>query len=89
MSRPILSDYGPNSSQPQRASASCGGVCEGDTKDVMNYCPPVGPTNIMDPKSPGLHGVNHGLAPADSGGRHSGSPGLGGTNHGCGTQGKY
>lgn len=26
----------------------------------MNYRPPVGPKNINDPKSPGLHGTNHG-----------------------------
>ena len=26
----------------------------------LPYSPPVGPTNINDPKSPGLHGENHG-----------------------------
>lgn len=60
MSRDILSGFGPGSSQPQRASAECGGVLPGDTKDVNNYQPPVGPKNINDPKSPGLHGTNHG-----------------------------
>lgn len=31
-----------------------------EVKDVRNYKPPVGPTNINDPKSPGLHGDNCG-----------------------------
>lgn len=67
-----------------------GGILPGDTKDVMNYKEPQGPKNIMDPKSPGLHGSNHGNENGpDMGGRHSGRPGLGGTNHGCGTQGRY
>lgn len=90
MARTILGGFGPESSQPQKPSASCGGVCEGDTRDVMNYSPPVGPKGIMDPKSPGLHGSNHGLDQRqNSGGSHSGSPGLGGTVHGCGSQGKF
>lgn len=70
---------------------SGGGVMPGSTKDVMNYKPPTGPKNIGDPKSPGLHGVNHGTENGcDSDGRAGGSPGIGGTNHGCcGSQGKY
>ena len=60
MAKDILNEYGPNSSQPQAASASHGGCCEGRTIDVMNYKPPVGPKGIGDPKSPGLHGTNHG-----------------------------
>lgn len=91
MARDILAGYGPNSSQPQRASASCGGVLPGETKDVRNYSPPQGPKGIMGPQSPGLHGSNHGNENGpDMGGSHSGGPGLGGTNHGCcGSQGKY
>lgn len=58
MSKDILSEYGPESSQPQRAGAANGGRLE--SKDVHNYKPPVGPTNINDSKSPGLHGTNHG-----------------------------
>lgn len=54
----ILRQYGPESSQPQKPSATNGGQC--DPKDVMNYSPPVGPKNIGDAKSPGLHGTNHG-----------------------------
>lgn len=91
MANDILSQYGPGTSQPQRGGVSCGGVLPGDTKDVRNYSPPVGPKGIMDPKSPGLHGSNHGTENGpDMGGSHSGSPGIGGSNHGCcGTQGRY
>lgn len=32
------------------------------------YSPPVGPSNINDPKGPGIHGTNHGNAPGQ--GRH-------------------
>ena len=91
MSRSILGGFGPESSQPQRSGASCGGVCEGETKDVMNYSPPVGPKGIMSNERPGLGGSNHGNDQRqNSGGSHSGSPGIGGTNHGCcGSQGRY
>lgn len=60
MANDILSMYGRNSPQPQASGVSCGGVLPGETKDVMNYKPPVGPKNINDPKSPGLHGSNCG-----------------------------
>src|SRR5713226_29392 len=91
MTNDILSQYGPGTSQPQRGVISKGGVMPGDTKDVRNYAYPCGPKNIMDPKSPGLHGTNQGITNGqDNGGSHSGSPGLGGTNYGCcGSQGKY
>lgn len=91
MAREILGGFGPNSRQPQASPVSCGGVLPGDTKDVRNYQAPQGPKNIMDPKSPGLHGSNHGIVNGpDNGGPHSGSPGIGGINHGCcGSQGKY
>jgi hypothetical protein len=58
MPRDILDEYGPDSSNPQRARATSGGRQE--PKDVHNYRPPVGPKNVNDPKSPGLHGTNHG-----------------------------
>lgn len=89
MTREILGGFGPNSLQPQKPRATSGGVTT--SKDVMNYMPPQGPTNIMDPKGPGLHGTNHGNEAKNMhGGKHSGSSGIGGTNHGCcGSQGKY
>ncbi len=91
MSRPILGGFGSNSRQPQAPVADDGGIFPDDVKDVMNYSPPQGPKNIMDPKSPGLHGKNHGIGNGcEYDGAKSGSPGIGGTNHGCcGSQGKY
>lgn len=59
MPRDILSEYGRESSQPQRARATNGGQC--DPKPIP-YSPPVGPSNINDSKTPGLHGTNHGNA---------------------------
>ena len=58
MPRDILSMYGRDTPQPQQPVASHGGCLE--AKDVNNYKPPVGPKNVSDPKSPGLHGTNHG-----------------------------
>ncbi len=58
MARDILGEYGKDSSQPQAARATNGGQVP--TRDVNNYKPPVGPSNIGDPKTPGLHGTNHG-----------------------------
>lgn len=57
MARDILSEYGPDSSQPQAARATSGGVKEAKP---LPYSSPVGPSNINDSKSPGLHGSNHG-----------------------------
>lgn len=57
MERDILGEYGPESSQPQRAPASNGGQCD---PKPMPYSPPQGPSNINDPKSPGIHGTNYG-----------------------------
>lgn len=53
----ILSEFGPDSPMDQKARATNGGQCT--PKDIP-YCPPVGPSNINDSKSPGLHGSNHG-----------------------------
>lgn len=58
MARDILGEYGPESSQPQSGVSNNGGRL--DTKDVRNYQPPVGPSSINDPKTPGIHGSNHG-----------------------------
>lgn len=58
MPRDILSEYGPDSAMDQKPSATNGGCMP--VRDVRNYSPPVGPKNIGDPKSPGLHGTNHG-----------------------------
>lgn len=54
----ILNMYGPNSSQPQAAPASDGGRME---PKPLSYSPPVGPKSINDPKTPGIHGTNHGI----------------------------
>ena len=83
MPRDILSEYGKDSSQPQAARATSGGVTEAKP---LNYHTPVGPTNINDPKSPGLHGDGHGMARQPVATRCGGSPGLGGTVHRSGSQ---
>lgn len=56
MCRDILSEYGPESSQPQKARATHGGCC--DTKELP-YDPPKGPSGQMR-QGPGLGGTNHG-----------------------------
>lgn len=90
MAREILGGFGPDSSQPQASPVGCGGVLPGETKDVMNYQAPYGPKNIMDAKSPGLHGKNQGTKNGpDKAGAESGRPGLGGTVMGCGSQGRF
>lgn len=53
----ILGGFGPDSSQPQRGTATNGG--QQQVKEPP-YSPPVGPKGINDSKSPGLHGDNHG-----------------------------
>lgn len=80
MPRDILREYGPEAHKPQAPRAQSGGVTR--ARDVHNYQPPKGPTNINDPESPGLHGDNHGHAhcPTGSRGGESGRPGLGATN---------
>lgn len=65
MSNDILGMYGSDSSSPQVARATNGGQC---TPKPIPYSPPVGPANIGDPKSPGIHGTNHGNAVCQ--GRH-------------------
>lgn len=65
MSKDILNYYGPNSPDVQRPSATNGGRME--PKEIP-YSTPVGPKGIGDPKSPGLHGTNHGNCPGQ--GKH-------------------
>ena len=91
MGRDILSDYGKGSSQPQRPSASSGGVMPGETRDVNNYQPPQGPKGIMQSQSPGLHGRNSGNTNQPTQTSDTGTGvGIGGTNHCCcGSQGRY
>jgi hypothetical protein len=57
MPRDILSEFGRDANKPQAARATCGGVTEAKPLD---YSPPKGPSNINDPKTPGIHGTNHG-----------------------------
>jgi len=82
MARDILGEYGPESPSNQRPRARSGGIM---SAVPCSYSPPQGPTNINDPKGPGLHGGNHGIANCfypDSDDSGSGRPGLGGTNRG-------
>ena len=58
MPRDILSEYGKDSGAGNKPSATNGGVLS--PRDVRNYSPPKGPSNIMESQTPGLHGSNHG-----------------------------
>lgn len=82
--RDILGDYGHDVSKPQAARATTGGVKE--AKPISNYKAPVGPTNINDPKGPGIHGDTHGMARCPVASSGGGSPGIGGTTRRSGTQ---
>jgi hypothetical protein len=68
-----------------KGKASGGGVKS--ARDVHAYRPPQGPSNILDPHSPGLHGsrMRHGTqGPIAAKSRESGRVGLGGENRGRG-----
>lgn len=65
MSRDILSGFGRDTPKTKAATASNGGRM---TPKELPYDPPVGPKSINDPKSPGLHGTNHGNSPGQ--GKH-------------------
>ena len=80
MARDILSEYGPESPLNQRPRARSGGIMP--VRDVRNYCPPQGPTNINDPRGPGLHGQNCGNTNRPVCSSEGGSPGLHGDNSG-------
>ena len=58
MTKDILGGFGPDSPNKQVARATNGGKQE--PRDVHNYSHPVGPSNIGDPKRPGINGTNHG-----------------------------
>ena len=81
--RDILSDYGHDVPHPQAPRATSGGVT---SAKETRYSPPVGPSNINDPKSPGLHGDSHGMARCPTASRGSGGPGIHGTTHRSGSQ---
>lgn len=57
MARDILSEYGKDSGAGNKPSANSGGVT---TAKELPYSPPQGPKGISDPKTPGIHGTNHG-----------------------------
>ncbi len=57
MSKDILRGFGPDSPNVQKAGATNGGQM---MEKEIPYSPPGGPKGIGDPKSPGLHGTNHG-----------------------------
>ena len=83
MPRDILSEYGKDISKPQAPRATSGGVT---SAKPLSYSPPQGPTNINDPKSPGIHGSQHGMARQPVANRCGGGPGIGGTIHRSGSQ---
>lgn len=58
--RPILSDFGPESTSRTMGTnrATCGGII--DPKPIP-YSPPVGPKAQME-KGPGSNSINHGTA---------------------------
>jgi hypothetical protein len=55
--RDILGGFGRDSRSPQAPRATNGGQ---QTPKTIPYSPPKGPVGINDPKTPGLHGTNHG-----------------------------
>jgi hypothetical protein len=78
--RDILSEYGNDIPHPQAPRATSGGVTHAKP---TTYSPPQGPTNINDPKSPGIHGDHHGMARCPVPGTgEGGHRGIGGTNLG-------
>ena len=87
MAREILGGFGPDANKPQAARATKGGIMS--ARDVNNYSPPQGPSNIMESQSPGLHGSNSGNTRQPTAKSSSGGPGLGGETHHCGSQGRH
>lgn len=70
MARDILSGFGPDYTSPKESTGSSGLTSGGGKPEVKSlpYSAPVGPSNINDSKSPGLHGDNCG--PCGTQGRH-------------------
>ena len=88
MAKDILGEYGPDAHKPQAGRASTGGVKS--AHDVHAYKPPMGPTNINDKQSPGLHGNNYGHTNGpDHSSKEAGRTGLHGEVHHCGSQGRH
>lgn len=56
----ILRMYGADTPKTMAPVATSGGCI---TPSPIPYSPPMGPSNIGDAKSPGLHGTNHGNNP--------------------------
>jgi hypothetical protein len=89
--RPIIEEA--YKSMPKAPS----GLSRPGQRDVRNYSPPKGPTNINDPKSPTLHGDGQsgteycGLQnETDYNPQTSQGPGLGGDSvRCCGSQGRH
>jgi hypothetical protein len=86
MAKDILSDFGPDSSNPQVARAKSGGPKSAG--DVLNYKAPQGPSSVNNPKAPGLHGTVYpsGSQTTTLHSSSSGKPGLGGDNNKSGSQ---
>lgn len=84
MARDILREYGPDSPSNQRPRSAGGGHMP--VRDVHKYQPPLGPTNIGDPNSPGLHGHNCGKAGTQGASSleqdEAGHVGIGSVDHG-------
>lgn len=66
MASDILSEYGRDLPRSEKPRATNGGQID---PKPMPYSPPVGPIGINDPKTPGLHGTNHGPSGGQQG-RH-------------------
>jgi hypothetical protein len=88
MARDILSEFGPDSPNPQVARITKNGpVAE---RDVNKYQPPQGPIGIMRTPGPGHGGANLGCCGTQGqrssrGDGSGGSPGLHGDSKGMGT----
>lgn len=83
MPRDILSEYGPDSPNVQKARATSGGPKQ--AKEMFHYSPPQGPIG-QDHVGPGLGGDNHGCGCDGTREHMTGSPGLGGTRRKGGSQ---
>ena len=57
MARHFLEEFNSEDPGEQKPRATNGGRM--DPKPIP-YSPPMGPNNINDPKTPGIHGTNHG-----------------------------
>lgn len=58
MAGDILGMYGRDTQQTQTPSRTMNGT---PAPKPINYSAPTGPKGINDPKTPGIHGTNHGV----------------------------